>query len=1072
MIQDQTSRQEATDPRHSYIVQAPAGSGKTEILTQRYLRLLGHVEAPEQIIAITFTRKAANEMRERIVLALQNAAKGIKPTSPHQQQTIQFATKALQQDQKYRWQLIQQPNRLSIMTIDALCQKLARAMPLHEQHVPYADISNHPKSHYITAARACLMHAVATTDYHGPLTTLLHHVDNRHDRLITLLSELLTQREQWLPLLYALNTDDPAEYEDALASMVQHELQRLQKSLPNDLTHELITLTRELALLENNPESPRYPLQEWYRFDQMDTTIAAALATLLLTSQHQYRKRFDHHVGLKRGVCPNDVYDHLKTASQSLLSALEQETDFLEALLRVRHLPQPRYSKEQWDVLNALFRLLPLLAAHLHMTFFEKNEVDFSAISTQALQALGHDEQPTDLALYLDNNLHHLLVDEFQDTSFSQFQLLEKLVRGWLPNDGKTLFIVGDPMQSIYRFRAAEVGLFLRAQQNGIGDVTLRPLALTCNFRSTPTLVDWVNTQFKQIFPQCDDRESGAISFHASQSTQSINPNSHIVAEQYAHRIEEAQALVAHIKKQQQEHPTDTMAILVRSRHQLTAIIDVLKENNVPFQGVDIDLLANLPHIKDVWCITEALLMPANRLPWLAVLRSPWCGLSLSDIHRIAQYSPSESVLWALSQLQHIDGLSDEGRIRAHFIYTVLNDALAKRHQQPLIPWLINTLNALHLNAILTPNEQNDLEQYWQLIERFENKGHIEDREQFRNELNRLYSQHVVPSSLQIMTIHKSKGLEFDTVFLPGLGTRTPQSDKPMLRWLKLPSQYHLDLWLLSPIKAAHEEHDPLYDYLGRLDAEKGHYEAQRLLYVAVTRARKRLYLLDHGEKVTQNTFRSLLKHQPFITHEQATTPINTETPLPPLHRLPITFYQNNYQNPIPYQAHPIILQNHAPRLIGIAVHELLQWICNNHPRDITDIPWHLAINQLKTLGLEGKELGDAEQHIKTQITRFFADPIGQWISKHHDDEHNEYEFLIHRNETVSTNIIDRTFREKEYRWIIDFKTGSDDGNAKAHHRQQLEQYSELFKHHTREQNIRCGLYYLNNNHWITWDIV
>lgn len=91
-----------------------------------------------------------------------------------------------------------------------------------------------------------------------------------------------------------------------------------------------------------------------------------------------------------------------------------------------------------------------------------KNEVDFTTISQQALSALGDAENPTDLALYLDNTLHHILVDEFQDTSITQFELLTKLVHGWQQGDGKTLFIVGDPMQSIYRFRQAEVGLFLR----------------------------------------------------------------------------------------------------------------------------------------------------------------------------------------------------------------------------------------------------------------------------------------------------------------------------------------------------------------------------------------------------------------------------------------------------------------------------------------------------------------------------------------------------------------------------------------------------------------------------------
>lgn len=118
MLDDSDQRSQATNPSTSFIVQAPAGSGKTEILTQRYLRLLSTVTAPEQIVALTFTRKAASEMRERIVLALQNAANNIKANTPHQQMTLDFARAALQHDSHFQWNLLHQPNRLKIITID------------------------------------------------------------------------------------------------------------------------------------------------------------------------------------------------------------------------------------------------------------------------------------------------------------------------------------------------------------------------------------------------------------------------------------------------------------------------------------------------------------------------------------------------------------------------------------------------------------------------------------------------------------------------------------------------------------------------------------------------------------------------------------------------------------------------------------------------------------------------------------------------------------------------------------------------------------------------------------------
>ncbi len=142
-----------------------------------------------------------------------------------------------------------------------------------------------------------------------------------------------------------------------------------------------------------------------------------------------------------------------------------------------------------------------ILIAQLKVTFQQHGKIDYIENAQAALIALGDDEHPTDLTLSLDYQIKHILIDEFQDTSNSQFSLIEKLIAGWEPNDGRTLFLVGDPMQSIYRFREAEVGLFIRAKTKGIGHLSLTPLTLSVNFRSTPTIVNWINQAFINIFP-------------------------------------------------------------------------------------------------------------------------------------------------------------------------------------------------------------------------------------------------------------------------------------------------------------------------------------------------------------------------------------------------------------------------------------------------------------------------------------------------------------------------------------------------------------------------------------------
>lgn len=1067
---DSDERIQATNPGQSFIVQAPAGSGKTEILTQRFLRLLGTVTAPEQIIALTFTRKAASEMRERIVLALQQAARNEPAQSPHQQMTLDFARHAMDRSDNLHWDLLQQPNRLRVITIDSLCQMINNAIPLLEKQIAYAGISDNPKQHYLEAGRRCLQYALATPDYQDAIKTLLLHVDNRQDNLLDLFNALLAQRDQWLGPLFQARAQEKSTFEAALRVIEQHGLTRFKQSLPVPLAAHLTNLSREVALIENNPESPRYALCNWHSFEQVNQDQVTGLAQLVLTGDGSFRKAFDHYVGLKRGNCPDAQFERLKEESKELLIQLSECADFHAALLQVSSLPNPEYDPQQWEVLQALFLLLPLLIGHLQLVFSEHNAVDFTAIAQQALGALGDADNPTDLALYLDNAIHHLLIDEFQDTSISQFELVTQLVQGWQPGDGKTLFVVGDPMQSIYRFRQAEVGLFFRAKTQGVGPVTLQSLELRCNFRSSAAVVNWVNQHFAGIFPQQVDIESGAVSFHPSTHVKQGDEHSGVYAFQCSDKVQEAKRLIHLIQTELTRDSEQSIAILVRSRSQLTAIIRLLRQQQIPYQGTDIDLLANLMHLRDVWSLTQALLLPANRLAWLALLRSPYCGLSLSDLHAIATANKKKSIYALLLQLDTIAGISDEGRVRATYFTKTMAKALAQRCQMRLTDWVAQTLKALHVENILNPNQLADLEQFWGLLDRHEQQGRLPDMQAFAQELNALYSQQATPSRLQVMTIHKSKGLEFDTVILPGLGSRPNAGDKPMLRWLKLPTDKQNNLLLVSPIQAAHEERCDLYDYLSAMDEEKSHYEAQRVLYVAVTRAKSRLYLLDNTNKSSKHSFRSLLKKQVFLAEDQPEGAEESAYPLPELFKLPLAYYSPDNPAPQPYLNQPITaLSSGIPRLTGIVAHQLLQWICENHPATPTDIPWQLAAYEYKKLGFTPALQAQALATLQEQIKQLFAHPIGSWIIAPHQQEQNEYALLVASQERTITRIIDRLFEHNGTLWIIDFKTGKEDANTLIKYKKQLTEYAECLSSQTNLP-IQCGLYYLPTSHWVSWE--
>jgi ATP-dependent exoDNAse (exonuclease V) beta subunit len=183
----------------SFIVEAPAGAGKTELLTQRYLKLLATVNEPEEIIALTFTNKAAAEMRNRILLSLENAQHQTLETTAHKLVTRDLANAALAQSNAKTWDIIAQPSRLRILTIDALCSSLTRQMPLLSKFGGQPAVSDDTDSHYMEASRRAIAHIVHETKSDDTVTIALSYLDNNSEKLTGLLAKMLARRDQWLP---------------------------------------------------------------------------------------------------------------------------------------------------------------------------------------------------------------------------------------------------------------------------------------------------------------------------------------------------------------------------------------------------------------------------------------------------------------------------------------------------------------------------------------------------------------------------------------------------------------------------------------------------------------------------------------------------------------------------------------------------------------------------------------------------------------------------------------------------------------------------------------------------------
>ena len=198
-LPDAQARREAVDPLVSCCVSAPAGSGKTELLIQRYLALLARVDEPERVIAITFTRKAAAEMRARLLGALGAARANPVPATAHERLTRDLALAALANDRERGWGLVASPSRLRIQTIDSLCGELTRQMPVLSGCGGDLAVSDDASHLYREAVESFLRGEDSKPG--SRLRRLLLHLDNNWQEAATLLQALLARRDQWQRLL-------------------------------------------------------------------------------------------------------------------------------------------------------------------------------------------------------------------------------------------------------------------------------------------------------------------------------------------------------------------------------------------------------------------------------------------------------------------------------------------------------------------------------------------------------------------------------------------------------------------------------------------------------------------------------------------------------------------------------------------------------------------------------------------------------------------------------------------------------------------------------------------------------
>jgi ATP-dependent exoDNAse (exonuclease V) beta subunit len=1124
-MSDESTRERALDPTQSFIVQAPAGSGKTELLIQRYLTLLATVDEPEQIIAITFTRKAAAEMRSRVAAALLAAESGRVATRPHEQKTARLAMAVRQRDAARGWQLSLNPERLRVDTLDALNAWLARRLPVLAGGVAGAGIAEDAAALYGEAARRTLDGIHERGETAASLAVLLGHLDNDFPRLEAMLAELLPRRDQWLPY-FASGSEAELRtvLERALGRLVTEELEAARMLWPADLLRDLAPLLAHAA--QHADARHRDAFAAWLDADLEEGEpgcIAArlrdlrawrGLAHLVLTVRSEWRRRADKRLGF------GPAHGELRKRLEDLLEVLAQHDELRRATALVRSLPDPEYSASEWGALAALRVVLRRASAELRIVFAERQAVDFVELALSAQAALGSALRPSELLLALDRRVRHLLVDEFQDTSHSQLRLLELLTAGWQPGDGRTLFLVGDPMQSIYRFRDADMSLFLRVKRFGVGSVRCEPLTLERNFRSAPEIVHWVNDTFARAFPEQDDIGAGAAKFTSSRAVRESDADAAVIMHDVGAAVgEELVRAVDVIEQERERAREESLAVLVRSRSHLAGLHARLRARGLDVRARGIEPASEQQVVQDLLGLTRALLHPADRIAWLAMLRAPWCGLTWQDLAALCGGGVALTVPELLRDPAQLERLSPDGHARLLTLRDKLADAVERRGAFALPEWIERTWISLDGPACL--DDREDLEhaaRFFVQLRHASRRGDLDDPAELEQAFTKADSaeEGLGSGGVEIMTIHRAKGLEFDTVVLLGLDREPRRESSRALYWMQRVANDGAEELVMAPLRAA-GENDALCRFVQRAEEARDAAERTRLLYVATTRARRRLHLIwsraPDGSEPSRRSLLRALTPEPItaeIPREQTTAQQTTaeqipaeqisfepasdgdeavaESFVPVLRRL-----VRRFDGPIEDAASRASLNakrssvadgtgepqrrpefewaGHPAAQIGTLVHAYLHRIAEAGLAAwrVEDV---LALcpdfeRELMLLGLEAADLPPAAARVAGALAGVLEDRRGRWILEPHEGARSELRLTVRSGAALEHVQIDRTFVADGVRWIIDFKTGAHEG-AKldafldaevARYRGQLERYAKTMAA-IDARPIRLALYF------------
>ena len=907
-LTDEDARRRAVDPTQNIVLEASAGTGKTRVLVERYVNLLRAGVEPDHILAMTFTRKAAAEMRQRIIDRLEEASR-------------------LSEFDAARWrELKARLGDIAISTIDAFCLSLLREFPLEADVDPGFDLAADTDIPRLVEQSLDRTFRICRAVANGDEDVALVFAQLGERRLRAGIAALLDRRLVAPHVLRRFLQRGPRDLTaekacDASAARLRDIFAGVRDGLDvflddGPIRHpQFAMLADDIRRMCRGPERPapqpapnvhtdaarHFAHHEVARhFARHEVArpfahheVARPFAHHDVARPFQGRERhaaFRHFIdrlrayfltqeGKPRGdkfagtpfkatdCCSDDAWKrHRATAAQIAEPVADAIKGFRRDLNAVM-------SRGVWRIFAvALHQYQRTLDAHALL--------DFSGVLERAVKLLKDLDEFAESRLRLEARYRHVLVDEFQDTSRAQWDLVLQLVRSWGEGFGAaddairpSIFIVGDRKQSIYGFRDADVSVVDEAAAfiEGLRPESQPRQAITVSFRAAPEILSFVNDVFEAIAREStstrrdafryDDRDrfpapvapasNRAVGFIAAESAKA---NAELVGDEIVRLLSRAVVRDRTTGVAREAQPAD-IAILFRSRDSHRDFESALERRGVStyvYKGLG---FFDADEIQDAVAVLRYLVDPLSDLRAAALLRSR--VVRLSDAAIAALGRDLASVLIRAEAPQAVDALGGEDRRvldqarRAIGRWLSWVDRLAP--SEILDRVMRESAYAYEIRGTRSRQARENLKKLRAMIRRAQNRGY-QTLARIADHLERLAvgdeSNAAIDASdaVSLMTVHAAKGLEFPIVFVVNMGRGTG-GVRPPIR-------------VSAGVDGAAEASVSIADYQSEADEEasaREREETKRLLYVALTRARDRLYLSASVENGVCRTGRGSL---------------------------------------------------------------------------------------------------------------------------------------------------------------------------------------------------------------------